>query len=770
MKSLYFSIIGLLLSIASFGQAGVIVGPTSICPTTVATYTDSVGGGAWSVGAAMIATISAGGVLTPVSTGVETITYTVTGGYYTTLTVTINAAPAGITGPTSVCTGSYITMADATGGGVWSVGSTGVATIGSTTGVLTGIVAGVTSVSYTVGTCSATTSVTVGAAIAPIVGGAIIICDGSSVTLTDTSPGGTWASSAPAIAAVSSGGIVTGISSGVTTISYTSTSSCGSGTVTTPITVSPLPAGISGPTTVCAGSTITLTDVTAGGTWTSTSPGVFTIDPMTGILTGTSPGTATASYTIASGCYTSVLITVGAGPMAITGSSSLCMGSSTTFSDLSPGGTWASSDITVASLSGGSVVNAVGTGTAVISYTLTSSCGSGTVTRSVTVSAVPTVTATVALGTCGAPDTLSATGAATYYWSPFTLGYGCDSCAVTTIVSTGTTAYTVTGSMAGCAGSASVTIDGNKINGHITFSSATPPVLDMKVWLIQFNPTDSSLIAQDSTLTCLDGGTPFYQFMDKPAGSYLVKAKLLSSVAGTSGYLPTYGASTPHWDSAATVAHSTATDGLDINMLYGTVPSGPGFIGGLIVSGAGKGTSGEVPAPNMLVYLEDATTHILTYAITDATGAYSFSGLAYGTYIIYPVDYKYATTPSSIITLSATSSSVTAIDFKQHTTLGTITPFVIGVGVGNVSGNDFINLYPNPTKGLLVMSWQNLASGTASVNITDMLGRSAYQAEININATNGNTQLDLGKLSNGIYFINIKSADMNYSGKLQIVK
>ena len=56
-------------------------------------------------------------------------------------------------------------------------------------------------------------------------------------------------------------------------------------------------APITGPTTVCEGSSIVLNDVEGGGTWTSAPPAVGSIDPVTGVFTGTAGGVATITYT-----------------------------------------------------------------------------------------------------------------------------------------------------------------------------------------------------------------------------------------------------------------------------------------------------------------------------------------------------------------------------------------------------------------------------------------------------------------------------------------
>jgi len=77
-----------------------------------------------------------------------------------TTTVTINPFPAvsPITGPSGVCNGSTVTLSDATGGGVWTSGSS-VATIGSSSGMVTGAALGIVNITYTVTTASCSTSV-----------------------------------------------------------------------------------------------------------------------------------------------------------------------------------------------------------------------------------------------------------------------------------------------------------------------------------------------------------------------------------------------------------------------------------------------------------------------------------------------------------------------------------------------------------------------------------------------------------------------------------
>src|ERR1019366_5407450 len=135
---------------------------------------------------------------------------------------------------------------------------------------------------------------------------------------------------------------------------------------------------------------------------------------------------------------------------------------------------------------------------------------------------------------------------------------------------------------------------------------------------------------------------------------------------------------------------------------------------------------------------------------TDAAGTYSFGSIAYGSYIIYPETYKYYTTPSAVITLSASSATASAINFKKHTSYGTVTPVTI-TAIKPEQFNEGINVYPNPTSGIIGVQWQNQATGIADVIVTDMTGREVYKSSINMGTKSGNAEIGLSELRDGIY-------------------
>jgi uncharacterized protein YjdB len=350
-----------------------ITGSGTVCTGSTTALTQSVAGGTWSSSNTLVATVGTTGVVTGVTAGNPTITYTLPAGCFALFPMTVNTTPPANTGTAVVCTGLTTTLANGTGGGTWTSSNTGEATIVAGTGVATGVAAGFPTITYTVPSgCFVTTNLTVNISPASIAG-ASSVCVGATTTLTNSSGGGAWTSSNTLLATVGAGtGVVSGVAAGSPTITYTLPNAC---FAVQPMTVNPNPAAISGTFTVCTGSTTTLADATAGGTWSSSNTGLATVVAGTGVVTGVSSGVPTISYTLPTSCYAVQSVTVNTTPSANTGSTSVCVGATTTLSNSTAGGTWTSSNVAVATVgSGTGVVTGVAAGSANITYTVPSGC------------------------------------------------------------------------------------------------------------------------------------------------------------------------------------------------------------------------------------------------------------------------------------------------------------------------------------------------------------------------------------------------------------
>ncbi len=430
-----------------------ISGTTNVCVGGTTQLTDGTGGGAWTSSSLTKATVDASGLVTGVASGTTTITYSLSTGCLKTTVVTVNPLPASISGTLFVCEGSTTSLGDASLSGVWSSGTISVATI-SASGVVTGVSAGTSVVSYTLPTsCASSVVVTVNPLPAPVTG-TQIVCVGSSITLSDATPGGIWNSSYTPVATVAFGtGVVTGIASGTANITYTLPTNCKSWAT---VTVNALPAAISGPVSVCIGSTITITDANTGGTWSSNDPSVATIGAGTGIIVGVSTGTVMMTYTLGTGCIRTININVNPLPTTVLGAGNVCVGQTVTLTDATPGGTWTSGNIPVATAGlGTGVITGISSGTAKITYTLSSGCFT---TSDMVVNPTPPVITGVPFVCIGQTTTLS-DGLFVGTWSSANTAVATiDAGGVVTGVAAGTATISYIAAVGGCYRISTVTV------------------------------------------------------------------------------------------------------------------------------------------------------------------------------------------------------------------------------------------------------------------------------------------------------------------------
>ncbi len=394
-----------------------ITGSSALCEGLGASLSNTVPSGSWTSSDGSVATVGlTTGVVVAVAAGTANITYTLSSGCYAVHSMTVNAPPDPITGPTVVCENATITLSNTISGGAWTSTDPEVS-VGALTGVVTGVTAGAATITYQTAGCTAVTyDVTINPAPAPI-GGPSEVCEAGSITLTDATPGGTWSSGAITIAMVSSGGLVTGVSAGTVNIIYTLTSTTGCQAIKV-VTVHPLPSPITGPSSVCIGQNITLSDATIGGTFSSSSPLVGVT--AGGVVSGVSSGVADISYTILStGCYVTTPVTVNPLPAAIIAATTeFCEGATITLTAPDPGGVWASGGIATATVGSSSgVVTGVTAGSTDITYTLPTGCWA-TIAVIIDPAPVSVITPATATTFCaGESVVLDATaGGVTYQW------------------------------------------------------------------------------------------------------------------------------------------------------------------------------------------------------------------------------------------------------------------------------------------------------------------------------------------------------------------
>jgi uncharacterized repeat protein (TIGR01451 family) len=494
-----------------------ITGPGSVCRTATISLSNATAGGTWT--SVNGRTMVSAGIVTGIASGLDTIRYTTSNSCATrvaTATVSVNTVPsvAPIAGTMGMCVGATTTMTNATPGGSWTSSNSFAAPVGVSDGIVYGATPSVVLISYTLSNACGDSVVTSPLIVdpAPFAGtitGLSLVCEAATITLSNTTPGGAWTSSNTAMAVVGSAGDVSGISGGTVTISYSVSNACSTAVATYPVYVNPLAdAGtISGASAVCVGLATPLAPSVSGGTWSSVGSPISV--SSTGVVSGLAVGSANVYYTVTNVCSSDMAVfpivvesLPSAGAIVVPGD--VCPGHSMPLSDSVAGGVWSGGSATIASISGAGVVMAVASGTTIVSYSLTNSCGTALATAVVTVSAVPTVgTITGATMICSGESATLANTAGGGVWSGGTPGIAfVTSAGVVTALAAGTTSvsYAVSNSCGTAVATTTVAVN----------NTYTPLII------ITANPGTVIAAGQTVTLSALVSGggpAPDYQWM-----------------------------------------------------------------------------------------------------------------------------------------------------------------------------------------------------------------------------------------------------------------
>jgi PKD repeat protein len=271
------------------------------------------------------------------------------------------------------------------------------------------------------------------------------------------------------------------------------------------------------------------------------------------------------------------------------------------------------------------------------------------------------------------------------------------------------------------------------------------PAQEGTVYLIDYDAANQMLTAVDSTIIDSSG---YYYFQGNPGDTLTVKVALGSSDPGYANYLPTYYGDSLTWSGATFFnVPLTNTFNFNINMVAGTNPGGPGFVGGNVQQGANK-AEGD-PISNVPVLLLDANMNPVAYTYSDANGNYAFSNLAYGSYYIHPEMMNLPTTPL-MVTISARVPSVTNAVMVINSThiegyLATSIDFEHFKAVGTVA--------PNPTTGLSVLSFDLVEAATIQTSIMDLSGKVLWSDSQRMSVGQQRINLHLRSLAGGVYLL-----------------
>ena len=742
----------------------VITGTTNVCIGLTTTLTDTTIGGTWSSGNTTVAIIgSASGIASGLVAGTSIISYIApVTGCVSTATLFVNPLPSIISGATHVCSGSTTILSDVPMTGTWSSGNTLVATAGSSTGIVTGISAGTAVITYTLPTgCIATRVETVDSF--PTITGTTSVCIGLTTALGDLVAGGTWVSSNTIIAAVGTTGIVSGLTIGSCFVTYTApVTGC---TSVTNFMVNPLPATISGAAHICAGSTTILTDVPMTGTWSSGNTLVATAGSPTGIITGISAGTAIITYTLPTGCIATSVETIDQFP-AITGMANVCIGLTTTLSDVVPGGTWTSSNITIATIGTSGIVSGLTVGSCFVSYTSpVTGCMS---TTSFVVNPLPSTISGATRVCVGATKILSE--------APMT---GTWSSGNTLVATAGSSTGIITGISAGTV--------------IITYTLPTGCIASR---VETIDPLPATITG--TTNVCIGFTTTL---SDSTSGGIWLSSNPAIATIDTSGIVAGIVAGASVISYVAPVTGCISTANFVVNALPSTISGAMQLCNGSTTIISDIPMTGTWSSSNTSVVTAGSSTGIIT-AVSVGTAIITYTlptgCIATGIETVNPLPFagpiigKDSLCPGDSLVLGDTVAGGAWISITGNATVSA-TGIVKGIAAGfdtidyvvfTVCGSDTarlplyvrtpeecigtINVYPNPNSGIFYIEISEPYTG-GSIRVTDVLGNiiqttNISDQKVRIDALNANN------IPPGSYFIIVNTSSKTYRKKVTVVK
>jgi hypothetical protein len=660
-----------------------ITGSSSICEGTQGQVSNVMTGGVYAssnLGTASIGQLN--GQITGLTAGNSTISY-----FYTDVNgcsstvyypVTIIAAPvATITagGPTTFCQGGSVVLTASTGTSyTWSTGATTASITVSNSGSYSVTVTGTNG-------CSASSQATSVNVLTPssvsVINGANAVCVNSASSLTNATSGGTWSSSNPLIASVSSAGDVTGVSAGSATITYAINSTNGCQNAATKImTVNAVPStvlSVSGSTTFCQGSNVSLT-ASAGSTY------LWNNGATTAAILASAPGTYNVTVTNTNGCSsvsTNQLVTVYANPTAVistNGSTNLCTGGSITLM-ASPNSSylWSTGETS-------SSITATAAGSFTVTVTNANGCSATSTATNVVVNSIPSavVTASGPTTICSGNNVvLSATSVAgnTYQWSKngvlisgatnvsctattsgtytvtVTNASGCSVTSANIPVSViQATAATITpsGSTSLCSGS-SVVLTANSGASYLWSTGATTPSITV-------NTADNYTVTVTNSSGCSATSTITPVVINAAPAATITAGGPTTFCQGANVVLTASAGATYLWSNGATTSSITA--------------STPGTYSVLITNASGcastsAGTAITVnAAPNASITASSSTTFCTGGSVTltaSAGASYLWSNGATSASIIVNTAGARTVTVTNAAGCSATSTATTVV-------------------------------------------------------------------------------------------------------------
>lgn len=88
------------------------------------------------------------------------------------------------------------------------------------------------------------------------------------------------------------------------------------------------------------------------------------------------------------------------------------------------------------------------------------------------------------------------------------------------------------------------------------------------------------------------------------------------------------------------------------------------------------------------------------------------------------------------------------------------------VGIDESMALGDVSIYPNPTNGLVYVSFNGMAAGKVNLEVYNLQGQVMYQETLSDLGSNATRQLDMSSYSEGVYLIKLESAGQTFIGRV----
>lgn len=510
--------------------------------------------------------------------------------------------------------------------------------------------------------------------------------------------------------------------------------------------------GVSPNVTICNGTSTSLTATGAVSYVWSPASGLNT---TTGSTVAASPSTNTTYRVIGTdqyGCLDTAFVTVNVSNVLQVGltasQTTICQGDTVTLNAIGAN-TYSWNPTTGLISTTGSTVKAVPLSTITYNVIGTSSCGSDTESIVITVKPKPTTFAGRDTAVCsGKSVVLNASGASSYVWNNGV------ATSLNTVTPVTTTTYIVTGMTNGCSKKDTVLVTVNPLpivqlpdvsicpTGNYTFNAGNPGA----TYLWQNNSTAQTYNATAAGIYWVQV-TNNYGCVTRDTGivnmSNIVSINLRDT-AICAGQTVILNAENPGATYTWNTGAHTQTILVNQTSVYSVIVTAAGGCSGTDTSNV---VVRALPIVSLNLTQDTVTSNTSPFVLSGGIptgGVYSGSGVVSG--IFNPA---IAGAGTHVITYTYTDNNGCSNIAKDTIIVQIIT------GIKNNSNSIGMNIYPNPTNGMIKFTINNSTNNKQGViQIIDAIGQVVYSDDVII-VNSSSYSFDLSNLSSGIYYFKL---------------